>query len=224
MGDDPRILFVEDDASLRRAVASSLSSEGYVVESLSDSQGFEDALRRFRPDLVILDVRLPNGPDGFALARRVRADGDAPLLFLSAAGSEDDRLTGFEAGGDDYVIKPFSMAELMARVLALLRRSGRLRSAVVEVGDLIVDPIARRATRAGHELELTPTEFELLHVLAARGGAAVSKDRLLALVWGFDDYDPNVVEVHVSALRRKLEDHGPRSIHTVRGAGYRLGN
>lgn len=114
------------------------------------------------------------------------------------------------------------MAELMARVLALLRRSGRLRSAVVEVGDLIVDPVARRASRGGVELDLTPTEFQLLHALAARSGAAVSKERLLALVWGFDDYDANVVEVHVSALRRKVEAHGRRLIHTVRGAGYRL--
>lgn len=223
MGDDPRILLVEDDASLRRAVGSSLSSEGYVVETLEDGRGFDEVLRRFRPDLVILDVRLPQGPDGFALARRVRADGDAPLLFLTAAGSEDDRLAGFQSGGDDYVVKPFSMAELMARVLALLRRAGRLRSVVVEVADLIVDPVARRASRAGHELDLTPTEFELLHALAARSGAAVSKERLLALVWGFDDYDANVVEVHVSALRRKLEDHGSRLIHTVRGAGYRMG-
>lgn len=223
MGDDPRILLVEDDASLRRAVGSSLSSEGYVVETLEDGRGFDEVLRRFRPDLVILDVRLPEGPDGFALARRVRADGDAPLLFLTAAGSEDDRLAGFQSGGDDYVVKPFSMAELMARVLALLRRAGRLRSVVVEVADLIVDPVARRASRAGHDLELTPTEFELLHALAARSGAAVSKERLLALVWGFDDYDANVVEVHVSALRRKLEDHGSRLIHTVRGAGYRMG-
>lgn len=222
MGDDPRILLVEDDASLRRAVASSLLSEGYVVHALEHGRGFDEALRTFRPDLVILDVRLPHGPDGFALARRVRADGDAPLLFLTAVGGEDDRLTGFESGGDDYVVKPFSMAELMARVLALLRRSGRLRSAVVEVGDLIVDPVARRASRGGVELDLTPTEFQLLHALAARSGAAVSKERLLALVWGFDDYDANVVEVHVSALRRKVEAHGRRLIHTVRGAGYRL--
>ena len=222
MGDDPRILLVEDDASLRKAVASSLESEEYVVQALEDGQGFDEALRQFRPDLVILDVRLPHGPDGFALARRVRADGDTPLLFLTAAGSEGDRLEGFRSGGDDYVVKPFSMAELMARVLALLRRAGRLRSAVVEVGDLIVDPVARRATRAGRELELTPTEFELLHALASRSGAAVSKERLLALVWGFEDYDANVVEVHVSALRRKLEDEGPRLIHTIRGAGYRM--
>lgn len=222
MGDDPRILLVEDDASLRRAVTSSLLSEGYVVEALEDGDRFEEALRTFRPDLVVLDVRLPRGPDGFALARRLRADGDAPLLFLTAAGGEDDRLAGFQSGGDDYVVKPFSMAELMARVLALLRRSGRLRSVVVEVGDLIVDPVARRASRGGAQLELTPTEFDLLHALAARSGAAVSKERLLALVWGFEDYDANVVEVHVSALRRKLEEHGPRLIHTVRGAGYRM--
>lgn len=223
MDAQPRILLVEDDVSLRSAVGSSLRSEGYAVEAIADSRGFDEALRTFRPDLVILDVRLPVGPDGFALARRMRAESDVPLLFLTAAGHEADRLAGFQAGGDDYVVKPFSMAELMARILALLRRSGRLQSVVTEVGDLVVDPAARQATRAGRALDLTPTEFDLLHALATRRGTAVSKERLLALVWDFDIYDRNVVEVHVSALRRKLEDHGPRLIHTVRGAGYRMG-
>jgi two-component system OmpR family response regulator len=220
----PRILLVEDDASLRSAVSSSLASEGYAVEALPDGSDLDGRIAAFRPDLAILDVRLPVGPDGFALARRLRQDSEAvPILFLSAATTEDHRLAGFDAGGDDYVVKPFSMAELLARVHALLRRSGRLDSAVIEIGELIVDPGARRVAHGEEELELTPTEYELLVALVTNRGTAVSKERLLALVWGFDDYDSNLVEVHVSALRRKLERHGDRLIHTVRGYGYRAG-
>lgn len=221
MSADPRVLLVEDDPAVREAVAVALRGDGYVVEAAPHGSGLIDLLA-FRPDLAVLDIRLPEGPDGLRLARRIRAEHDLPIIFLTALGELETRLAGFDAGGDDYLTKPFSMAELLARVRALLRRSGRLRSASIQVDDLVVDVSGRTVTLGGRAVELTHTEFEVLVVLAQRRGEVVSKDRLLSLVWDFDAYDSNLVEVHVSALRRKLEAHGPRMIHTVRGAGYVL--
>ncbi len=218
----PRVLVVEDDVTVRDALGAALRAEGYVVEAVADGSDFERDLRRFRPDLVVLDVRLPTGPDGFALGRRLRAESDVPLVFLTAADELDDRLKGFTAGADDYLTKPFSVAELLARVRALLRRAGRLSSPTWQVGDLTVDEGARTVRRSDHAIKLTRTEFDVLAELGRRRGRAVSKDQLLSAVWQFDSYDPNLVEVHVSALRRKLEDHGDRLIHTVRGVGYVL--
>jgi two-component system, OmpR family, response regulator len=175
----------------------------------------------FRPDLAILDITLP-GPDGLALARALRSRGDLPILFLTARDGLDDRLAGFAAGGDDYLIKPFVLAELLARVQALLRRSGRLQSATIEAGDLMLDESASTAWRAGQALDLTPTEFRLLAYLLARRGRTVSKAEILTQVWGYGSYDPNLVEVRISSLRRKLEAHGPRVLHTVHGHGYTI--
>jgi two-component system OmpR family response regulator len=140
---------------------------------------------------------------------------------LTARDAVEDRLRGFESGADDYLIKPFSMAELLARVRALLRRLGEVTD-VLQVGDLIVDEGASLATRAGATLPLTATELRLLVHLASRPGRTLSKTVLLTQVWGYGDFDPNLVEVHMSALRRKTEEHGPRLIHTVRGLGYVL--
>lgn len=217
-----RLLVVEDDVTVRDALDVALRSEGYVVRALPDGHEFEREVREFRPDLVILDVRLPDGPDGLALARRLRADSDVPLVFLTAADELEDRLDGFATGADDYLTKPFSVAELLARVEALLRRAGRLSSPTWQVGDLVVDEGARLVRRSDAEIELTRTEFDLLTALGRRRGQAVSKEHLLSAVWQFDSYDPNLVEVHISALRRKLEQHGDRVIHTVRGVGYVL--
>ena len=218
----PRLLVVEDDAAVRDALVASLRAEGYDVLARPDGTDLERQVREYRPDLVVLDVRLPEGPDGFALGRRLRADGDVPLVYLTAADDLDDRLTGFAAGADDYLTKPFSVAELLVRIRALLRRAGRLGSDTWHVADLVVDEAGRVVRRDGHEIELTRTEFDLLAALGQRRGRAVSKEHLLASVWQFDSYDPNLVEVHVSALRRKLEAHGPRLVHTVRGVGYVL--
>ena len=218
----PRVLVVEDDAVIRSALEVALHGEGYEVKAEPDGTGLQQAVADFRPDLAVLDVRLPVGPDGYAMGRLIRRASSLPILFLTAADSVDDRLAGFQAGADDYLAKPFSMAELLARVQALLRRSGRLASASWQVGDLLVDDVARIVVRAGVPLELTRTEYDLLVMLVQQVGRVLSKTQLLTQVWGFDAYDTNLVEVHMSALRRKLEAAGPRLVHTVRGAGYVL--
>jgi len=218
----PRVLVVEDDAVIRSALEVALRGEGYELRAEPDGVRLEQVAREFRPDLAVLDVRLPVGPDGYTMARLLRRASGLPILFLTAADSVDDRLAGFQAGADDYLVKPFSMAELLARVQALLRRSGRLASASWHVGDLVVDDAARMVVRAGMPLELTRTEYDLLAVLVQQVGKVLSKTQLLTQVWGFDAYDTNLVEVHMSALRRKLEAAGPRLVHTVRGAGYVL--
>ncbi|KGH45433.1 transcriptional regulator [Modestobacter caceresii] len=218
----PRVLVVEDDAVIRSALEVALRGEGYEVRAEPDGTGLQQVVADFRPDLAVLDVRLPVGPDGYAMGRLIRRASSLPILFLTAADSVDDRLAGFQAGADDYLAKPFSMAELLARVQALLRRSGRLASASWQVGDLLVDDAARIVVRAGVPLELTRTEYDLLVMLVQQVGRVLSKTQLLTQVWGFDAYDTNLVEVHMSALRRKLEAAGPRLVHTVRGAGYVL--
>jgi two-component system, OmpR family, response regulator len=218
----PRILLVEDDAAVRDAVAVALRGESYEVSAVPDGGDLPAILERFRPDLAILDVRLSAGPDGLSLARAVRSHGDVPVLFLTAADTVQDRLRGFEAGADDYLVKPFSMEELLARTRALLRRADRLSSPTWQVGDLTVDEAARSVVRGGQPVELTRTEFDLLAALGRHVGQVVPKSKLLAMVWEFESYDPNLVEVHISALRRKLEAHGERLVHTVRGVGYVL--
>jgi len=218
----PRVLVVEDDGLIRSTLEVALAGEGYVVHALPDGTSLLSCLEQFRPDLALLDVRLPTGPDGYGMARSLRDRSTLPILFLTAADTVDDRLAGFQAGGDDYLVKPFSMAELLARVQALLRRAGRLTSRSWQVADLVVDDGARSVARGGLPVELTRTEYDLLAMLAQNVGVVLSKTQLLTKVWGFDAYDANLVEVHMSALRRKLEAAGPRLIHTVRGAGYVL--
>jgi len=220
--DVPRVLVVEDDDALRDALAIAIRDEGSEVLGKADGTEIPDALTTFDPDVVILDVRLPGGVTGIDVARQIRTRSDVPIVFLTAADGVRDRLEGFEVGGDDYVTKPFAMPELLARIQALLRRSGRATSKRRVIHDIVIDEEGHIVERAGQRVNLTRTEYDLLVTLARRPGQVFSKTRLLALIWDYEHYDPNVVEVHVSALRRKLEAHGPRLIQTVRGVGYVL--
>ncbi|MGX6603182.1 response regulator transcription factor [Micromonosporaceae bacterium Da 78-11] len=216
-----RVLVVEDEEAIRVPLGAALRAAGHEVRDCADGVGFEGVVDTFRPDLALLDVHLPGGRDGFELARVLRGRCDCAVLMVTARDAVADRITGFEAGADDYVVKPFAMVEVLARVAAILRRLGRVPS-TVQVGDLVVDEGAQVAVRAGAPLDLTATEFRLLAYLTGHRGRILSKTQLLTQVWGYDEYDPNLVEVHVSALRRKLEQHGPRLVHTARGLGYVL--
>jgi two-component system OmpR family response regulator len=215
-----RVLVIDDDPALLSSVVAALGAEGFAVRGLPDGSELPEALRAFVPDLVVLDWMLP-GASGIRLAATVRTSSDAAVVMLTARDELDDRLRGFAEGVDDYVVKPFSVAELLARISAVLRRRGRI-PAVIEVADLVVDPEAAVTTRSGVTLDLTATEQRLLTFLAESRGRTVSKTQILTQVWGYDDYDPNLVEVHLSSLRKKMEREGPRLIHTVRGLGYRM--
>lgn len=213
---------MEDDAPIRQALEAVLRAEGYEVEAQPDGSRAERVASSFCPDLALLDVRLQPGPDGFTVCRQLRRSRDLPVIFLTAAESIDDRLEGFRVGGDDYLVKPYEARELLARVEALLRRSGLPGSAVLTVGAVTIDPRAEAVAVDGEPVELTRIEFDLLLALAQRRGQVMSKVQLLTRVWGFDRIDTNLVEVHVSSLRRKLEAVGPRVVHTARGIGYVL--
>jgi DNA-binding response OmpR family regulator len=217
---EPRILVVEDADAIRVSVETALRTAGFTVRALPDGAELEPELARFRPDLVVLDVMLP-GRDGFELLQVIRRRSAAGVVMLTARDSVDDRLRGFGEGADDYVVKPFVLAELVARVGAVLRRTGRTRP-TIEIGDLVVDVEAGMALYGGARVDLTATEWKLLTYLAAHRDRVVSKTQILTAVWGYDDYAANLVEVNVSTLRKKLEAHGPRLLHTVRGQGYIL--
>jgi two-component system, OmpR family, response regulator len=217
-----RVMVIDDDDALRDAVESALCRAGYGVCARPDGLALTADLASFRPDLAVLEVQLSEGPSGLRLTRIMREAHELPIMLVSTRDNLTDRIVGFEAGADDYLAKPFDMRELLVRIRALLRRSGKLTSRTWQVGDLVVDEVGRNAFRNGVEVELTRTEFDLLVVLGHHPYRVLSKTRLLASVWGFEQYDHNVVEARVSALRRKLERHGPRLIHTERGVGYRL--
>lgn len=210
---------VQRDEGVRSEVQRALQAAGHPVRADPDGRGVRKVLADFQPEVVILDVVLVTGPDGYAVARSVRAHGDIPVLFLTDAADLESRLAGFAAGADDYLVKPFWMSELLARV-AVLGRRGAPRSAELRLGDLVLDESSGTASRAGTPLGLTRTQYQLLFALAQHPGQVLSKHQLLTQVWGFEAFDVNVVEVHLSALRRKLEAHGPRLIHTVHGSGY----
>lgn len=215
-----RLLVVEDDDVIRESLVRSLRSEGYAVRALADGGGLEEELAAHRVDLVVLDWMLP-GRDGPELVRVVRRRSDAAVVMLTAREAVEDRLRGFEVGVDDYLAKPFVVEELLARVRAVLRRTGAVAT-TIEIDDLVVDEEAARVTRGGHDVALTATELRLLAHLARHRDRVLSNAQILSQVWGYDDYADNLVQVHLSALRRKLEAHGPRLIHTERGLGYVL--
>jgi len=223
-----RVLVIEDEPAISRLVASYLEVEGFEVDMTPDGESGVELARERRPDVIVLDLMLP-GMDGIEVCRTIRTFSDAYVIMLTARTEEIDRLIGLSVGADDYLGKPFSPRELVARVKAMLRRP-RAATAGTEpprrVGDLVVDPAAREAHRGGEQVDLTRTEFDLLDVLSAYPGVAFTRRRLLESVWGQDWFgDDHVVDVHVANLRRKLGDdaQSSRYIRTVRGVGYRMG-
>ncbi len=216
-----RVLIVEDDPNLSGLLGAALQMEGWEVEVTGDAAGAEEAVEQFRPDVAILDVHLGPGPDGLALARRIRNRGDLPFLFLTDRVTIEDRLAGFESGADDYLAKPFNLAELVARLRVILSRRGLSRSDVLEIGGLKIDESGRRVLVEGEPVDLTRIEFDLLRTLASQAGRVAPKSQLLSQVWGFESYDENLVQVYVSSLRRKLGRCGAL-VQTVRGVGYVL--
>jgi two-component system OmpR family response regulator len=217
-----RVLLVEDDPLVREVLTAALVGAGFDVHAEPDGSRVERAVATFVPDIALIDVHLGDGVSGITVARRLRAAREIPFVFLTAAAGIDDVLAGFDVGGDDYVVKPFVMAELLVRMRAVLRRWGRVGRSVLRVGDLVIDMEAHSAVRAGAVIDLTHREFSLLATLAQHPGIVLSKLQLLTQVWGFEDYDLNLVEVHICALRHKLDAHGQRLIHTIRGVGYVL--
>jgi two-component system, OmpR family, response regulator MprA len=216
-----RILVIEDEVRVADFVEKSLGEAGYSVQTAIDYQGGREAWKTSGADAVILDLMLPGG-DGLDMLRELRAAGDqTPVLVLSAKASMSERVSGLDAGADDYLPKPFGIEELLARVRALLKR-GKVTAPLV-CDDLLIDVLARRVSRAGRVVFLSETEFRLVELLASRHGEPVSKKEILKSVWNDPDRDDNVVEVYVSYLRGKLEWRGAkRLVHTVRGRGYRL--
>jgi two-component system response regulator PrrA len=220
----PDVLVVDDDEGVRASLERGLRLSGFTVRTAADGETALDAVEQSVPACLVLDVNMP-GIDGVEVVRRLRATGvDVPVCMLSARGTVGDRVAGLEAGADDYLVKPFALEELVARLRALLRRTADAERVPVQVAELRIDPARRQAWCRGQLLELTKREFELLSVLAANAGIVLSRDRLLELVWGYDFVtDTNVVDVFVGYLRRKLEaDGAPRLIHTVRGVGFVL--
>jgi two-component system OmpR family response regulator len=219
-----RLLLVEDDEKLARSVGKGLRNEGYAVDVAADGDAALFHARVWDYDAVLLDVMLPER-DGFDVCRTLRASGCwAPVLMLTARGQIADRVSGLDAGADDYLIKPFDFDELLARVRALVRRRPGKRPALLEVGDLVVDPATRHVARAGQEVRLTAREFALLEFLAAHPGQVLSRTLLLEHVWD-SNYagSTNIVDVYVGYLRKKLEyPFGKPLIRTVRGVGFAL--
>lgn len=223
-----RILVVEDEKTIAELIAEALKRRGYRVEAVHDGDGGLYAVETTLPDLVILDVMLP-GMDGWEVCRRIRenpATKGIPVLMLTARRDERDLLAGFDVGADDYMKKPFSVNELAARVKSLLRRGGTKGTAekVITIGPLTVDTEKGEAMLKGSILDLTVTEFRLLEMLASNLGRVVSRDVLLARVWGYPAADTRTVDMHVFRLRRKIEEdpENPKLLQTVRGRGFRL--
>ena len=215
------IAVVEDEAVIADAVAARLRGEGFEVAVAGDGPGAVELCRRLRPDAVVLDLMLP-GLEGIEVCRQIQQQRPVPVLMLTARDAETDVLVGLGVGADDYMTKPFSMRELVARLRALLRHAERAgdEDATLRVGGIEIDPAAREVRRDGEPVELTPIEFDLLRHLARRPGAVFGREQLLREVWGYDEgAGPRTVDSHVRGLRRKL---GGDAIRTARGAGYAL--
>lgn len=223
-----RVLVIEDEQTIAELVADALRQRGYRVETAPDGDEGLAMAEGTLPDLVILDLMLP-GLDGWEICRRLKetdATRDIPVIMLTARRDERDVVAGLDLGADDYLRKPFSMSELLARVRALLRRSGRKAESVKKtiVGPLVLDHESESVTLRGESLELSPTEYRLLETLARSAGRVLSREELLGKVWGYSTGDTRTVDVHIWRLRRKIEDdpEHPKMLYTLRGRGYRL--
>ncbi len=218
------VLIVEDDPNVRTALERALTYEGYDVVAAEDGGRGLEAVSQNPPDVIVLDVMMPF-VDGLEMCRRLRARGDeTPILMLTALGEVSDRVDGLDAGADDYLVKPFALEELLARIRSLLRRASGDVSEILSFGDLEMNRATRTVTRAGEPIPLTKTEFDLLEVLMRAGDRVVTRDQIYRDVWGFDfETSSNSLDVYVGYLRRKTETGGrSRLIHTVRGVGYVL--
>jgi two-component system response regulator MprA len=218
-----RILIAEDDAAVRRSVERALKFEGYEVMTAEDGDEALIQAASEPPDAIVLDIMMPK-KDGMEVCRRLRAAGDStPILMLTARHELADRVAGLDAGADDYLVKPFALEELLARVRALLRRREvPADTGIFRVADLAVDPAARTVTRGERRVELTKTEFDLLELLVMNAGIVLSRDTIYERIWGFDfETTSNSLDVYIGYIRRKTEADGePRLVHTVRGVGY----
>jgi two-component system, OmpR family, response regulator RegX3 len=221
------ILLVEDEESITTPLAEALEREGFATRVARTAAEAIEAGKRERPDLVLLDLMLPDG-SGFDVCRELRAVSSVPIIVLSARGDETDRVVGLELGADDYVVKPFSARELVARIRAVLRRASAPQAAAeapLELGDVRLDPARRSVALAGEPLELSRKEFDLLALLMREAGSVVPRERLLDEVWDVNWFgSTKTLDVHVSGLRKKLRDDPaePRYVHTVRGVGFRF--
>jgi two-component system, OmpR family, response regulator len=225
-GSPLRVLVVDDEVNIAELITMALRYEGFQVSSAHTGADAVQAARGFEPDAIVLDIMLPD-IDGLEVLRRVRRDDpDVPVVFLTARDAVEDRIAGLTAGGDDYVTKPFSLEEVVARLRALMRRAGAHRAdvrSVLTVGDLELDEDSREVFRGGDEINLTATEFELLRYLMRNQRRVVSKAQILDRVWNYDfGGQANVVELYISYLRKKIDVGRAPMIHTMRGAGYVL--
>lgn len=226
-GSPIRVLVVDDETSLTDLLQMALRYEGWEIKTAADGSSAIATARDFRPDAIVLDIMLPD-IDGLQVLQRLRADGnDVPVLFLTAKDALDDRIAGLTSGGDDYVTKPFSLEEVVARLRGLIRRSTLTvdanESPVLVVGDLELDEDSHEVRRAGRLIELTATEFELLRYLMRNPRRVVSKSQILDRVWDYDfGGKSSVVEIYISYLRKKIDAEGSPMLHTVRGAGYMI--
>ena len=220
-----RVLVVDDEASITDLVALALRYEGFTVEKAATGRAALASVGRFKPDLIVLDVMLPD-LSGLDVLRRLSAEGRrVPVIFLTARDATEDKVHGLTVGGDDYVTKPFSIEELVARVRAVLRRHGDEgeKHSKLTFADLELDDDAHEVRRAGELVELTPTEYRLRRYLLANAGRVLTRNQILDHVWEYDfDGDANVVETYISYLRKKIDKLGPPLIHTIRGVGYTL--
>jgi two-component system response regulator MprA len=218
-----RILVIEDDEAILKLIRRSLAYEGYQVVTASDGPSGLTAARDNPPDLVVLDLMLP-GLDGMEVCRRLRSGGPTPIIILTAKDSINDRVMGLDMGADDYMVKPFNLDELLARVRALLRRSQPVHPQVLQFSDLTLDTGTRQATRNNRVISLTAKEYELLELFMRHPRQVLTRDVIFDQVWGYDfGGESNIIEVYIRYLRQKLEIEGEtRLIHTVRGMGYVL--